>query len=183
VIVYQASKQQFLRQVLRDDIEEVMSRQFRAATGHGVGPSELNAWKHSLFEMSKVLQDEEIPDDAGIAIEFQLPQSSRRIDFIIAGEDQDAVLLQDAVKNRVELVSRRTDITYDPAVSRATVEMVWAICRERPGCLLIPGHDLPMVIENGVPRQIGHHGAGVKAWFGEELDDMTRIDLVPQAKA
>ena len=38
MIVYQASKQQFLHHVLRDDIEEVMSRQFRAATGHGVGP-------------------------------------------------------------------------------------------------------------------------------------------------
>lgn len=97
MIVYQASKQQFLHHVLRDDIEEVMSRQFRAATGHGVGPSELGAWKHSLFEMSKVLQDEEIPDDAGIAIEYQLPQTSRRIDFIIAGED-------DAARQKVVIV-------------------------------------------------------------------------------
>ena len=87
MIIYQADKRQFLQHVLRDDIEDVMSRHFRAATGHGVGPSELNAWKHSLFEMSKVLQDDEIPDDAAIGIEYQLPQTSRRIDFIIAGED------------------------------------------------------------------------------------------------
>lgn len=88
MIVYQADKRQFLHHVLRDDIEEVMSRHFRAATGRGVGPSELNAWKHSLFEMSKVLQDEDIPDDAAVGIEYQLPQTSRRIDFIIAGEDE-----------------------------------------------------------------------------------------------
>jgi hypothetical protein len=87
VIIYQADKRQFLHHVLREDIEDVMSRHFRAATGRGVGPSELNAWKHSLFEMSKVLQDEDIPDDAAIGIEYQLPQSSRRVDFIIAGED------------------------------------------------------------------------------------------------
>lgn len=87
MIIYQADKRQFLQHVLRDDIEDVMSRHFRTATGRGVGPSELNAWKHSLFEMSKVLQDEEIPDDAAIGIEYQLPQTSRRIDFIIAGED------------------------------------------------------------------------------------------------
>lgn len=90
MIIYQANKQQFLHHVLRDDIEDVMSRHFRAATGRGVGPSELNAWKHSLFEMSRVLQDEEIPDDVGIGIEYQLPQTSRRIDFIIAGEDDEA---------------------------------------------------------------------------------------------
>lgn len=77
MIVYQASKQQFLHHVLRDDIEVLMSRQFRAATSHGVGPSELNAWKQSLFEMGKVPQDEEIPDDADIAIEYQLPQTTR----------------------------------------------------------------------------------------------------------
>ena len=88
MIIYQADKRQFLHHVLRDDIEDVMSRHFRAATGRGVGPSELNAWKHSLFEMSKVLQDEEIPGDAAIGIEYQLPQTSRRVDFIIAGEDE-----------------------------------------------------------------------------------------------
>lgn len=38
--------------------------------------------------MAKVLQDEEIPDDAGIAIEYQLPRSSQRIDFMITGEDE-----------------------------------------------------------------------------------------------
>jgi hypothetical protein len=37
--------------------------------------------------MAKVLQDEEIPQDAGVAIEYQLPQSSKRIDFLITGED------------------------------------------------------------------------------------------------
>ena len=37
--------------------------------------------------MAKVLQDEEIPDDAGIAIEYQIPHSSQRIDFMITGED------------------------------------------------------------------------------------------------
>jgi len=87
LIIYQASKSQFLHHALRDDIEDVMSRQFRSTTGHGVGPSEMQAWKHSLLEMAKVLQDEEIPDDAGVAIEYQLPQSSKRIDFVITGED------------------------------------------------------------------------------------------------
>ncbi len=100
--------------------------------------------------------------------------------FLIAGDGQDCVLLQDAVKNRVELTTRRTDMTYDPAISAGTIEMVWSICRERPGCLLIPGHDLPMSVENGVPRPIGRQQAEIRGWFGDTLDDVTRIDLVPE---
>jgi hypothetical protein len=90
VIIYRASKSQFLHHALRDDIEDVVSRQYCSATGHGVGPSEIQSWKHSLLEMAKVLGDEEIPEDAGVAIEYQLPQSSKRIDFVITGEDADA---------------------------------------------------------------------------------------------
>lgn len=90
MIIYQADKSQFLQHALRDDIEEIVARHFRSATGHGVGPSEIMSWKHSLLEMAKVLQDEEIPSTAGVAIEYQLPQSSKRIDFVITGEDSAA---------------------------------------------------------------------------------------------
>jgi len=87
VIVYQASKSQFLHHALHEDIEDIVSRQFRSVMGHGVAQAEIQAWKHSLLEMAKVLQDEEIPAEAGVAIEYQLPQSSKRIDFMITGED------------------------------------------------------------------------------------------------
>lgn len=90
MIIYQASKSQFLHHAFRDDIEDVMNRHYQAATGHGVGTSEVQAWKHSLLEMAKVLQDDEIPADAGVAIEYQLPQTSKRIDFVIVGEDREA---------------------------------------------------------------------------------------------
>ncbi len=90
MIIYQASKSQFLQHALRDDIEDIVSRQFRSVMGHGVGPSEIQSWKYSLLEMAKVLQDEEIPADAGVAIEYQLPQSSKRIDFVITGQDAAA---------------------------------------------------------------------------------------------
>lgn len=90
MIIYQASKREFLHHALRDDIEDVVTRHYRSATGHGVSPGEVRAWKHSLLEMAKVLGDEEIPEDAGVAIEYQLPQSAKRIDFVIPGEDAAA---------------------------------------------------------------------------------------------
>jgi len=109
VIIYQASKTQFLQHALRDDIEDIVSRQFRSATGWGVGPAELQSWKHSLLEMAKVLQDEEIPAEAGVAIEYQLPQSSKRIDFVITGEDDHARSKVIIVELKQWSKSRRSD--------------------------------------------------------------------------
>ena len=116
---------------------------------------------------------------AGIIAHLAPGHTPGHLIFVIAGDGQDCILLQDAVKNRVELTTRRTDMTYDPAVSEATIAMVWELCRNRPGCLLIPGHDLPMTVENGIPRPIGRQQAAIRAWFGDTLDDMTRFELGP----
>jgi hypothetical protein len=109
VIIYQASKSQFLHHALRDDIEDVVSRHYRSATGHSVGPSEMQSWKHSLLEMAKVLGDEEIPEDAGVAIEYQLPQTSKRIDFVITGEDASARTKVMIIELKQWSESRRSD--------------------------------------------------------------------------
>ena len=88
MIIYQATKAEFLQHVRREDMDEVMLRHHRAATGGGVGKPQLGAWAHSLQQMGKILEDEEIPEDAGVAIEYQLPQTSKRIDFLITGLDE-----------------------------------------------------------------------------------------------
>ena len=87
MIIYQATKRDFLHHALRDDIEEVVSRHYKHATGHRVGPSEIKSWASSLLQMAKVLADDEIPDEAGVAIEYQVPQTAKRIDFLITGLD------------------------------------------------------------------------------------------------
>ncbi|BDG75227.1 MBL fold metallo-hydrolase [Roseomonas fluvialis] len=149
----------------------------------GVPWGETSVPEHTIEALSRwpTLQlmddgDEVLP---GIVARLAPGHTPGHLIFVMTGDRQDCVLLQDAVKNRVELTTRRTDMTYDPAVSRATIDMVWEICRERPGCLLIPGHDLPMVVENGVPRPIGTQQAGIRAWFGGSLDETTRYDLGP----
>ena len=76
MIIYQANKFEFLNHAFRDDIEDIVSKHYGEATGRSVGSSELAAWKNSLLEMAKVLDDTEIPNDAGVAIEYQLPQTA-----------------------------------------------------------------------------------------------------------
>ncbi|KRP45059.1 hypothetical protein SAMN04490190_4737 [Pseudomonas libanensis] len=98
MIVYAATKQQFLKDNDNDDIEEVILRHYKQATGKRVGASEIKSWQGSLTYMAKVLRDEGLPNDAGLAIELHIPQSSKRIDFLLTGKDanqgKNAVLIE-----------------------------------------------------------------------------------------
>jgi uncharacterized protein len=85
VIVYRATKSQFIRDVNEHDIEDVVGHAYFGRTGKRVSPSEIGAWKESLTYMSKVLADTEIPDDSGIAIEYGIPGSAKRVDFLVTG--------------------------------------------------------------------------------------------------
>jgi DUF2075 family protein len=91
VIVYQADKRRFIRDTFEDDIEAVLAQQYLRTTGRRPSPSEFNAWKHSLFEVGEVLKDPGIPDDMGVALEYTVPQTSKRIDVLLTGEDEAGV--------------------------------------------------------------------------------------------
>jgi N-acyl homoserine lactone hydrolase len=97
--------------------------------------------------------------------------------YVLRGEAQDVVFTGDAAKNRAELLSRQADATYDPALSTASIERIWALWRRRPGGILVPGHDLPMVEESGRIRYIGRREAAISAWFGDDLDTTTLFAL------
>ena len=66
-----------------------MLESFQAKLGKSVATSEVSSWKHSLQRMDKVLEDPEIPDNAGVAIEFNIPNTGKRIDFILTGTGPD----------------------------------------------------------------------------------------------
>lgn len=42
-----------------------------------------------MMHMSNVMNTSDIPDDSGIAIEYQIPLTSKRVDFIISGLDEN----------------------------------------------------------------------------------------------
>ncbi len=87
LIVYQNDKAGFLNDAFANDIEDLILRAFRARTGRSVGKSEVLSWKESLVAVAKVLNDEGIPADCGVAIEYGIPQTAKRIDFILSGQD------------------------------------------------------------------------------------------------
>jgi len=117
VIVYAATKQQFLKDSDNDDIEEVILRHFKEATGKKVGASEIKSWQGSLTYMAKVLRDDGLPCDAGLAIELHIPQSSKRIDFLLTGRDEFQA--KNAVLIELKQWSKATATTKDAVVKTA----------------------------------------------------------------
>lgn len=97
--------------------------------------------------------------------------------YVLDAGERDVIFTGDACKNRAELVSRDTDMTYDAAVSRATIDLIWELWRQKPGSVLVPGHDLPMIIEGDQPQYLGTREAAVSAWFGDGMDQTTLISL------
>ncbi|MEC4166282.1 DUF2075 domain-containing protein [Pseudomonas sp. MS-1(2024)] len=117
MIVYAATKQQFLKDSDNDDIEEVILRHFKEATGKKVGASEIRSWQGSLSYMAKVLRDDGLPNDAGLAIELHIPQSSKRIDFLLTGRCENQV--KNAVLIELKQWSKATATTKDAIIKTA----------------------------------------------------------------
>lgn len=117
MIVYAATKQQFLKDNDNDDIEDVILRHFKEATGKTVGRSEIRSWQGSLTYMAKVLRDEGLPNDAGLAIELHIPQSSKRIDFMLTGRDENRA--KKAVLIELKQWSKASATTKDAIVKTA----------------------------------------------------------------
>ncbi len=89
MIVYLSTKEEFREDVLSNRIDEKIHYEFQRVLGKKVGESELKSWRNSLPFMDRVLEDEDIPSDSGVAIEFNIPQGGKRIDFILTGLRED----------------------------------------------------------------------------------------------
>jgi len=89
MIVYLATKEQFEDDILSNRIEEKILHEFTRKLGKSVGKAEVRSWKNSLPYMNRVLSDEDIPNDTGVAIEFNVPNTGKRIDFILTGRRED----------------------------------------------------------------------------------------------
>lgn len=88
MIVYPGLKNDFLEAVEQDSIALEIEENIYNKMHRRSAQSEFRAWENSLEYMYKVLNDKEIPENSGIAIEYNIPQTSKRIDFIISGMEK-----------------------------------------------------------------------------------------------
>lgn len=88
MIIYSSTKQAFIQDfeqgVLVKKLHQTLTEKYRR-----VGESEIHSWQTSLSYMANVMRDIAIPDLAGVAIEYIVPNTQKRVDFIITGLDQN----------------------------------------------------------------------------------------------
>ena len=85
MIIYRATKKQFVEDVFNNTIADNIDEAFFEHLGRHTSPNEVRSWQNSMQYMSRVVNTPELPDEAGVAIEYQIPLTAKRVDFIVSG--------------------------------------------------------------------------------------------------
>lgn len=96
MIVYNGTKQLFIDDVRRGCIDSKILNLIREKGLMGGQEREVESWHNSMQFMRNIVDDPDIAEDVQIAIEYNIPQTSKRVDFIIIGSDhtgQDNIVI------------------------------------------------------------------------------------------
>lgn len=108
MIVYSGLKSDFLSAVEEDSIAAKIEEKIYSVMHRRTAQNEFRSWENSLEYMYKVLNDSAIPENSGVAIEYNIPQTSKRVDFIISGygekEEPNVVIIELKQWDKVEAV-------------------------------------------------------------------------------
>ncbi|MCR5841232.1 MAG: DUF2075 domain-containing protein [Bacteroidales bacterium] len=88
MIVYSANKGQFVQDVRTSVIATKILDLIREKGLNAGQDREFSAWHNSMKFMRDIVDDPEIDDGVQIAIEYNIPQTSKRVDFIIIGTNE-----------------------------------------------------------------------------------------------
>ena len=89
MIVYSSTKSGFICDVRQNRIEDKILGLFKHRLGRSTAASEISSWRTSMQYMHTLLVHSQVPDDAGVAIEYNIPQTAKRVDFILTGQDEN----------------------------------------------------------------------------------------------
>ena len=89
MLVYSGIKTDFMRDVDEDTLAPKIKQTILDKMGRNTPEAEYRSWENSMKNMFIVLSDSQIPDDSGVAIEYNIPQTAKRVDFIISGYDRE----------------------------------------------------------------------------------------------
>lgn len=88
MIVYSSTKGQFVQDVRTNVIAPKILDLIRERGLNAGQEREFASWHNSMKFMRDIVDDAQIDDEVQIAIEYNIPQTSKRIDFIIIGANE-----------------------------------------------------------------------------------------------
>ncbi|WP_240377943.1 hypothetical protein [Bacillus piscicola] len=89
MIIYNERASDFLEHVYEDKIGYVLKENMLKKMNRVVAEKEFLSWERSLPEMAKIIRDADLENDPYILLEYKLPSTEKRIDFLITGHDSD----------------------------------------------------------------------------------------------
>lgn len=87
MILYQGTSKEFCELADSNQLLPTLEKVFKEKLGRRLPPNEIEAYTNSLPKMGPVLRRSKISDDCGVLIEYVIPLTSNRVDFIVSGED------------------------------------------------------------------------------------------------
>lgn len=88
MIIYKNSAKGFKEDVDTNIIVSSIERNLIEKFGRRVAPNEKTAWQNSLGYMERIVRRSQVSDECGILVEYVIPSTSNRVDFIISGCDE-----------------------------------------------------------------------------------------------
>ena len=89
MIIYENTRGGFINDIRSGCIASKVESAFELHGIHHNNDAEFRAWANSLLFMRNVLDDDAIPEDISLAVEYQIPLTSKRVDFLLAGKDEN----------------------------------------------------------------------------------------------
>lgn len=89
MIIYSSTAREFCDSVDSNTFMGKLEASFREKLGRSIPPAEVGAYMNSLPMMERIVRRSGVAGDCGILIEFKIPLTNSRVDFIITGKDEN----------------------------------------------------------------------------------------------
>ena len=142
MIIYSGNKVDFIEK--NSSLPKILSETIKKKLGEDTSDNEFLSWQNSLGFMKSIMNSPSIPDDAGVALEYNIPITNNRIDFIITGLSEDnrsqIIIIElkqwtHVAKTEMDgiVITRYEDSDFDKSV--ATINKLFAtnrikVCKE-----------------------------------------------------
>lgn len=98
MLIYSGTKQSFMRDVMSQRLSDLLVEALLSKMHRHTPMSERKSWDNSMMFMQMVMGSPAIPDSCGVAIEYNVPLTSKRVDFIVSGYDNQGAEHADLIE-------------------------------------------------------------------------------------